>query len=129
MTHLPAPVELLAVAAGGAVGAVTRFLCQTMLPMLSQHGAATMAVNIAGSLIIGVMWVVMRHFALSPLWSLFVITGILGGFTTYSSFSLDTIRMIEQGETVRAAIYAGGTLIFCLIACGTAFYITERLLK
>ena len=94
--------DILAVAAGGATGAVARYLCQTALPFLAGQGAATLAVNVTGSLVIGVVFVLLRHHGAAPIWSLLAVTGFLGGFTTFSTFSLDTIRFIEQGKMLRA---------------------------
>ncbi|MCX7287635.1 MAG: CrcB family protein [Rhodobacterales bacterium] len=100
---------LLHVALGGAVGSVLRYLAVQALgaPM------ATLVVNVLGSFAIGVLFVVLGpKMQYAPL----LMAGLLGGFTTFSSFSLDTLRLVEAGHILQAAAYVAGTVLLSLIA-------------
>ena len=100
---------LIQVALGGAIGSVLRYL------MVVGIGApiATLIVNILGSFAMGVLFVVLAsRTSLSPL----LMTGVLGGFTTFSAFSLDALKLWEGGATVQAAIYIAASVISSLIA-------------
>ncbi|MCF8470352.1 MAG: fluoride efflux transporter CrcB [Parvibaculum sp.] len=104
---------ILAVAAGGAVGAAGRHLFnQQMFRLFGPHFPwGTFGVNVIGSLVMGL---VVGFFALkfepSAEVRSFVTTGMLGGFTTFSAFSLDAANMIERGQTGLAAFYIGGSV-------------------
>lgn len=95
------------VALGGAAGAVLRYL--TGVGMLRLFGMtefplAIIFVNVLGSFLMGVFVVAAAHKGLTYL-SPFVMTGFLGGFTTFSAFSLETITLFERGATGQAALY------------------------
>ena len=102
-------MTLTQVALGGAIGAVLRYL--TGLALAFPFG--TFAVNIVGSFLIGVLWVALAD--RGP-WAPLLITGILGGFTTFSAFSLDALRLWEGGATVQAGTYIAASVISSLIA-------------
>lgn len=100
--------NILLVALGGAIGSVCRYLVGIWA--LRQFGTAfpwgTLTVNVVGSFAIGFMAeLIMRRFDMSTDLRLFIITGILGGFTTFSAFSLDVISLLERGATVAGAAY------------------------
>ncbi|KGE00632.1 MULTISPECIES: fluoride efflux transporter CrcB [Rhizobium/Agrobacterium group] len=100
--------NILLVALGGAIGSVCRYLVGIWA--LRQFGPAfpwgTLTVNVVGSFAIGFMAeLIMRRFDMSTDLRLFIITGILGGFTTFSAFSLDVISLLERGATVAGAAY------------------------
>jgi len=100
-----APV--LQVAIGGALGAVLRYLTGVwMLRLLgvTQFPLAVLSVNIVGSFLMGVFVVAAAHKGLTYL-SPLVMTGLLGGFTTFSAFSLETVTLYERGEIGLAALY------------------------
>jgi CrcB protein len=97
------------IALGGAIGSVLRYL------MVAAIGApwGTAAVNVLGSFAIGVLFVLLDA---RTGWQLFLMTGLLGGFTTFSAFSLDTIKLIEAGQPLQAALYVLGSVALSLIA-------------
>lgn len=95
------------VALGGAIGASLRWL--TGLAVLralgpSEFSLAIITVNVIGSFLMGVFVVAAAHKGLTHL-SPFVMTGILGGFTTFSAFSLETMTLIERGQIASASLY------------------------
>jgi len=97
------------VAVGGAIGASLRYLTGLAVTWALDHPAFPMAiltVNILGSFIMGLFVVTAAHKGLTHL-SPLVVTGFLGGFTTFSSFSLETVTLIERGDMAQAALYVG----------------------
>ena len=109
------------VALGGALGSVLRYLT------VSAVGAplATLAVNIAGSFAMGVLFILLSsRMHLSPL----LMTGVLGGFTTFSAFSLDALKLWQAGQGGSALAYVAASVILSLIAVALGAALTERLL-
>lgn len=102
---------LLLVGAGGALGAMARHLAG--LAALRLFGAAfpagTLAVNVLGSVLIGVLAVALAGRAAGPAW-FFLVTGVLGGFTTFSAFSLDAMRLWQAGQGGVAALYVAASV-------------------
>lgn len=113
MTHI------LLVAAGGALGSVLRYLVGlwTLRSFGPSFPWGTLTVNITGSFLIGVFAeVIARKFGASAEMRVFLITGILGGYTTFSAFSLDAITLIERGEPVTALIYVASSVLLSALA-------------
>ena len=118
------------VALGGAIGASLRFLTGVgVLRLLgpSDFPLAIITVNVIGSFLMGVFVAAAAQRGLTHL-SPFVMTGVLGGFTTFSAFSLETMTLIERGQITSAALYVGlsvglsvGGLALGRIAARSAF--------
>ena len=104
--------EYLLIAVGGAAGSVGRYaLAQTVdLRLGSPWG--TLIVNVLGCFAIGIAYGQIDRTWVKPL----VMVGILGGFTTFSSFGLQTIQLLQQGETAKALAYVGLSVGVCLLA-------------
>ncbi len=122
--------ELIAVAAGGALGSVLRYLVGIGAAAL--FGATfpwgTVAVNIAGSVVIGVLGGALdAGMHLPVVWRLFLITGILGGFTTFSAFSLDT-GLLWGRAPVLAMLYLALTVCGGLAAFALCFTAARRMM-
>ena len=104
---------------GGGLGAAGRHLVG--LAALRQLGPGfpfgTLIVNVVGSLLMGFIigWLARRGVSGSD-WRLFLTTGVLGGFTTFSAFSLDVANMWERGELGPAALYVGGSVFVSILA-------------
>jgi len=97
------------VALGGAIGAALRYLSGVaILHLLGRTGfpTAILTVNVIGSLLMGAFVVLAAHKGLTH-YAPFVMTGVLGGFTTFSAFSLETVTLFERGELGQAALYVG----------------------
>jgi CrcB protein len=112
-----------AVAAGGAAGAASRYLFNVM--MIRTLGVAfpwaTLTVNVAGSFLMGVLVALFAdRLTLSPEMRGFLTVGLLGGFTTFSAFSLDTIALYERGEITSAAAYVTASVVLSILGlfCG-----------
>ncbi|MCU0882523.1 MAG: CrcB family protein [Hyphomonadaceae bacterium] len=88
---------------------------------------ATLAANLAGGVLIGILAAVLvRHTADDPV-RLFAITGVLGGFTTFSAFSLEVWRLLEAGHWPVAAAYVGVSVCVAVAAVGAGLAIGQRL--
>lgn len=110
--------SILLVMSGGAIGAGLRFGLSQALPYSGQGWPwSTFVANILGGLAMGILaaWVLRGDSSAEPL-RLFVGVGVLGGFTTFSAFSLEMARMIEQGHTGLAAGYAVASVLLALAA-------------
>ncbi|WP_192929976.1 fluoride efflux transporter CrcB [Sphingomonas sp. NIC1] len=98
---------LLLVMAGGALGSAARYLTgRIALTALGPHFPyGTLAVNLIGGLLMGLLAGVLARIGGSENWRLFLGIGVLGGFTTFSSFSLDVVTLVERGAVATAALY------------------------
>ena len=121
--------HFLLVGAGGAIGAMARYgfasLVGRLWPM--SFPLATLLINILGSLAMGLFVGLMARFL--PAWQedarLFVAVGILGGFTTFSAFSLDTIVLMERGDWLMAGLYVLLSVVLCLIGLYLGLLVTR----
>lgn len=122
---------LIFIALGGATGALSRhFLAnwvhshwQGTLPL------GTLLVNMVGSFAIGIVYVVlMERQLLHPDWRGVLMVGFLGAFTTFSTFSLETISLMEAGHITHAVIYMLGSAIVCVLMAGIAMQLTRALI-
>jgi len=112
-------INVLAVAAGGAVGAVMRFGFASSVNNWLGRGFpyGTLAVNVLGSLIMGLLYVLMlERLSVGPEWRAALQIGLLGAFTTFSSFSIETLMLIENGEVFRAVLNIVLSVSICLVA-------------
>ena len=112
-------IHLLIVMIGGSIGAGLRHLAN--LGALRAFGPGfplgTMLINIAGSFAMGLtIELLMRRFGSSNELRLFIATGVLGGFTTFSAFSLDFAALWQRGDTLPALGYAAGSVILSIFA-------------
>lgn len=108
---------LLQVALGGAIGASGRYLTGVAAVRLLGHGFpwGTLIVNVIGSFLMGVLVVVMAQ-KFGTRFAPFLMTGLLGGFTTFSAFSLDALTLYERGQTGLAAGYVLASVLLTLSA-------------
>ena len=117
----------LLVALGGAIGAALRFLSGLALLRLTgpqEFPLAILSVNVLGSFVMGLFVVLAAQRGLTHL-SPFVMTGILGGFTTFSAFSLETMTLIERGSTGAAALYVGLSVALSVGALALGLFIAR----
>jgi CrcB protein len=110
---------LLFIAMGGSIGAVMRYGASLGVASIMGRGFpyGTLFVNVTGSLLIGLLSVLMlERFNIGPEWRAAVMVGVLGSFTTFSTFSLETLNMLEQGELFSAISNVLLSVVVCLIA-------------
>lgn len=109
--------QVLAIAAGGAAGAVLRYWTSTGVHRLTGAGFpyGTLIVNVLGSLLIGLLYVLLvERLALGAHWRAALLIGVLGAFTTFSTFSIETLNLLEQGEQLKAALNIMLSVVLCL---------------
>ena len=114
--------QLLAIFLGGGIGASARYLLSLQIHKATGPGFpfGILTVNVLGSFLIGILWVLLiERFNLGPIWRASLLIGLLGGFTTFSSFSIDTINLMLRGQIMSATLYILLSVILCLI--GTWF--------
>ena len=123
---------LLLTSAGGALGAAARYLVYDTFARTWSSGFpwATLTVNVVGSLLIGVLAALfLVRWPESTGLRVFFITGILGGFTTFSAFSLDFVALVERAEAGAALMYAGSSFVLSIAACWVGLTLTRVLLS
>jgi len=119
------------VAIGGALGAVLRYLSVSWIGRLTGELAyGTMFVNAAGSFVMGVLAAIMivRMPEGADRLSLLLMTGVMGGFTTFSAYSLDAVRLVEQGRMIGALGYAGGSVVLSIGALALGLVLARSVL-
>jgi CrcB protein len=105
------------VGAGGFLGAVSRYLLSLAVqPRGTVFPVGTLAVNILGCLCIGLVFGLFDRGGLSAEWRVFLATGFLGGFTTFSAFSNETFMLLRDGHAAYALLYVGGSVVLGLLA-------------
>ncbi len=110
---------LLAIALGSALGGVARYLAGALVHagVARTFPYGTMAVNVAGCALIGLAWVLLAaRGEAGELPRAFLLVGVLGGFTTFSAFSLETLLLVEQQAFGKAAVYVAGSVAACIVA-------------
>ncbi len=131
-------MNLILIAIGGALGSMLRYISSEGMMRLAKlynfpcnFPWGTFFVNVAGSLIAGVVYYfVIKNFAnFDPRLKNFLIVGILGGFTTFSAFSLDVLRLITAGQHLQAFAYISLSVILAIAAIFFGFYATKLIIS
>jgi CrcB protein len=119
---------ILFVALGGAAGSVLRYLLANWVHGLweGRLPMGTLLVNVLGSFAIGIIYVLLvERQVFHPNWRGVLMVGFLGGFTTFSTFSLETITLFEAGNFLTALAYMIGSAIICVVMTGLAVQLTR----
>lgn len=109
-------VNLFYVAAGGMLGSLLRYLLFRVTPYAG-FPLATLVVNVLGCFITGLLYVYLAQRAADNGLRLFLLTGVLGGFTTFSAFSLETLNLLQDGYPAKAMLNIAASITLCLLAC------------
>ena len=122
--------QLLAIAAGGSIGAVLRYVASSgvhlWLGRVFPYG--TLLVNVLGSFIMGLLYeLFLQRISVSDEVRALLLVGILGAFTTFSTFSMETISLIEQGDLSKAVLNVLLSVILCLSAAWFGLFVVRQL--
>ncbi len=120
---------LLFIALGGAAGAVSRYLLSGWAHALweGKWPVGTLLVNMLGSFLIGIVFVLIEKQVVHPDWRSVLMVGFLGAFTTFSTFSLETISLFEDGHAMHAAGYMLVSALSCVLMAGISIHLTRAL--
>lgn len=123
--------EIFAVMLGGGLGSGLRFLLSRYIqsqPKLTDFPWGIFACNVIGCLLMGLFAGILLHrWQLGPIWRAGLLVGLLGGFTTFSSFSIDTISLLQSGNSAAAITNIVLTLLCCLAATAGGLLLTRSL--
>ena len=121
--------KLVMVGLGGGAGACLRYLTGVAAIRLFGHGFpwGTAIVNVAGSFAMGLLAVYLMERGGFARFAPLLLTGLLGGYTTFSAFSLDAVYLIERGRTLAAGGYIAGSVILCIAALVLGLWLGRRL--
>jgi len=112
-------INIMYIAAGGALGAVMRYLVSTGIHSILGRGFpyGTLTVNVLGSFLMGFLFIFMfERSSLGPEWRALILIGFLGAFTTFSTFSIETLNLVESGAMARAMANILVSVITCILA-------------
>lgn len=122
--------QLLAIAAGGALGAVFRYgMSNGIYQWLGRDFPwGTLAVNMLGSLLMGFLYVMLfERLAASAELRAFLLIGVLGAFTTFSTFSIETLLLVENGQLLRAVMNMLSSVVVCVAAAWLGIIVARQL--
>lgn len=114
---------------GGAIGSIGRYLAAQYVQskfVASGFPYGTMMVNITGCFIIGLIFGLAAKADMLDEWKLFLVTGICGGYTTFSAFSYESISLLRSGNFMHFCMYLGGSVVLGLIATFIPVYILQK---
>jgi len=123
-------LALAAVAAGGAAGALLRFGVSSGADRLLGRAFpwSTLLINVTGSLALGALYALLVERELfSPALRGLLMVGLLGAFTTFSTFSLETVHLLERGELARALAYVAASVLLCVAGCWLGLHLARQL--
>lgn len=124
-------MKFLLLGLGGGVGTILRYIVGGLDYKFS-HGAfpiGTLVVNVTGSFIIGFLWGFFDRFVFPPNLRLFLFIGVLGGYTTFSTFSLETFNLMRNGEYLIALLNTLLSVILSIIAVFLGYFLSKMVLN
>lgn len=132
MFHIPLHpswLQYAAVGLGGCIGAMLRYYILTIGTADDQKYLYTLLINVSGCFFIGVMWVLLTALGARTVWFTLIISGIIGGYTTYSSFSLDFTTLLREQRVLEALFYALATVLTSISGCVIGYFVTAKICR
>lgn len=120
---------ILMVAIGGALGSILRYLFVKLATEMwgADFPYGTLGVNVIGGLLAGALYVLLvERYAAAPEWRGLLMVGVLGGFTTFSAFSVDTLKLLEQSGVLMASANVLSNVALSLMACGAGLWLARH---
>jgi CrcB protein len=116
---------------GAGVGGVTRYAVSQWVQAAAGAGFpwGTLLINVTGSLLLTAVYTVLGGTAAWPEWRAFLGIGVLGGYTTFSTFSYEAVRLLQDGEWERALLYVAGSVLLSLAGAALGFRVGSELLR
>lgn len=123
-------MNLVLVAVGGAIGALARFgIAAWVQPSAASFPWGTLTVNVLGSFVLGFVMRYLQDAVVPPEWRLALTVGLLGAFTTFSTFSYEAVVLVQAGEWQRAGAYILGSVALALAAVVAGFGLGQAALR
>ena len=118
---------LLLIGAGGFIGIICRYLVQQFIQnkLVSTFPYGTLGVNITGCFLIGLILALSLKGYVTNDWRLFLVTGICGGYTTFSAFSMESVALFRSGEMLSGFTYIAGSVLLGLLATFAGIWFTK----
>ena len=113
-------IQIISIAIGGALGALCRYGMTMGISSLIGRGFpyGTLVVNILGSFLMGAAYVIIvEEINVNPEWRVGITIGLLGAFTTFSTFSIETLNLLESGDAFKAGLNILLSISFCMLGC------------
>jgi CrcB protein len=120
----------LAIAIGGTLGCWARYAMTNLVQAIvgRDFPYATLSINVLGSFLMGFLFVgTLERLTIHPYMRIGILTGFLGGFTTFSTFAMETLLLAEQGEAGSGALYVGLSIVLGLVAAFGGAYLARNL--
>jgi CrcB protein len=122
--------QVIAIAAGGAAGALLRYWVSNGIHAVLGRGFpyGTLTVNVVGSLLMGFLYIwLIERLATGPVLRAFLLIGVLGAFTTFSTFSVETLNLVESGQLGKAILNVLISVVVCIAAAGLGILLARQL--
>lgn len=122
--------QVVAIAAGGALGALSRYWVVGLVSRLFERTFpyGTLAVNIVGSFLIGISYIlIVERLHVASEWHAVLMVGFIGAFTTFSTFSLETVSLLQEGRLTVALTYIFSSVLVCLLATVAGMYLAKQI--
>lgn len=122
--------QVIAIAIGGALGALSRYWMVGYVSRLLERNFpyGTLAVNIIGSFLIGIGYIIIvEKLDVATEWHAVLMVGFIGAFTTFSTFSLEALLLMQEGRVMTALIYIFSSVLVCLMAVAAGMWMTKQL--